>query len=173
MQLSQKRTWKRGIRSFDLCKWVVDTGYPVHIWHDNHVLSTLLDVKFQNMNPMQIKKSVIWHWLLVASDQMISVCFSKRCWYFTSWLLSTFISLYQKHASKNCLPTQNADTFVFDNVVRVLNFREAIVLSALPISKRLMPRLHMQVWQPGTERRACIKVLSCCQARAIFCLWSR
>jgi len=25
----------------------------------------------------------------------------------------------------------------------------------------LMPRLHMQVWQPGTERQACIKVFSC------------
>jgi len=29
----------------------------------------------------------------------------------------------------------------------------------------------MQVWQPGNERKARKKVLSCCQARAIFCLW--
>jgi len=36
-----------------------------------------------------------------------------------------------------------------------------------------MPRLYMQVWQPGTEKKAFKKVLSCCQARAIFCLWSR
>jgi len=36
----------------------------------------------------------------------------------------------------------------------------------------LMPHLHMRVWQPGTERKACIiKVFSCCQAHAIFCLW--
>jgi len=36
-----------------------------------------------------------------------------------------------------------------------------------------MPRLYMQVWQPGTERKASKKVLSFCQARAKFCLWSR
>jgi len=35
----------------------------------------------------------------------------------------------------------------------------------------LMPRLHMQVWQPGTERKACKNVFLCCQAGAIFCLW--
>jgi len=35
-----------------------------------------------------------------------------------------------------------------------------------------MPRLHMQVWQPVTEWKACKKVLSCCQARVIFCLRS-
>jgi len=34
-----------------------------------------------------------------------------------------------------------------------------------------MPRLHMQVRQPDTERKACKKVLSCCQPRATFCLW--
>jgi len=38
------------------------------------------------------------------------------------------------------------------------------------IALSLMPRLHMQVSQPGTERKASIKVFSCCQARAVFCL---
>jgi len=33
-----------------------------------------------------------------------------------------------------------------------------------------LPRLYMQVCQPGTEMKASKKVLSCCQARAIFCL---
>jgi len=32
---------------------------------------------------------------------------------------------------------------------------------------RLMPRLHMQVWQPCTERKSCIKVFLCCQSHAI------
>jgi len=36
----------------------------------------------------------------------------------------------------------------------------------------LMPRLHMQIWQPGTVRKACKKVLSCNQVRPIFCLRS-
>jgi len=36
----------------------------------------------------------------------------------------------------------------------------------------LMPRLYMQVWQPGNEQKAHKKVLSCCQARAKFSLWS-
>jgi len=35
----------------------------------------------------------------------------------------------------------------------------------------IMPRSHMRVWQPGTERKACKKGLFCCQTRAIFCLW--
>jgi len=36
----------------------------------------------------------------------------------------------------------------------------------------LMPRLHMQVRQPGTERNACIKVFFlCCQVHAIYSLW--
>jgi len=30
-----------------------------------------------------------------------------------------------------------------------------------------MPRLHMQVCQPGTERKVCIKVFLCCQGHAI------
>jgi len=30
-----------------------------------------------------------------------------------------------------------------------------------------LPRLYMQVSQPGTERKACIKVFSCCQGYAI------
>jgi len=36
---------------------------------------------------------------------------------------------------------------------------------------KLMPRLHMQVWKPGAERKFCINVFSCCQVRAIFSLW--
>jgi len=35
----------------------------------------------------------------------------------------------------------------------------------------LMPRLHMQVWQSSTERKACKNVFLCCQAGAILCLW--
>jgi len=46
-----------------------------------------------------------------------------------------------------------------------------VLLAKLRNFKRLMLRLHMQVWQPDTERKTCKKVLSCCQARAIFCLW--
>jgi len=33
-----------------------------------------------------------------------------------------------------------------------------------------MPRLHMQVWQRSTERKACIKVFLCGQGHAIFSL---
>jgi len=36
---------------------------------------------------------------------------------------------------------------------------------------KLMPRLHMQVWQPDNERKACIKVVLCCQGHAIYSLW--
>jgi len=36
-------------------------------------------------------------------------------------------------------------------------------------SQTVMPRLHMQVYQPGAEREACIKVYSCCQV--IYSLW--
>jgi len=32
-----------------------------------------------------------------------------------------------------------------------------------------MPRLDMRVWQPGTERKASKKVLSCCQANLESC----
>jgi len=31
-----------------------------------------------------------------------------------------------------------------------------------------MHRLHKQVWQPGTERKACIKALLCHQGHAIL-----
>jgi len=41
-----------------------------------------------------------------------------------------------------------------------------------PNFRPLIPRLHMQIWQPGTEQKACQKVFYCCQARAIVCLWS-
>jgi len=34
-------------------------------------------------------------------------------------------------------------------------------------SSSLMPRLYMQVWQPGTERKASIKVFLCCQRHAL------
>jgi len=34
----------------------------------------------------------------------------------------------------------------------------------------LMPRLHMQVWQPGTGRKACIKLFLCCEGHAIYSL---
>jgi len=36
---------------------------------------------------------------------------------------------------------------------------------------KLMPRLYMQVWQPGTERKACIKLLLSCQGDEIYSLW--
>jgi len=36
---------------------------------------------------------------------------------------------------------------------------------------KLMPRLHMQVCQPSTERKSCIKAFLCCQSRAIYSLW--
>jgi len=33
-----------------------------------------------------------------------------------------------------------------------------------------MPRLHMQVWQPDTEEKTCIKVCLCCQlAQYLVC----
>jgi len=35
----------------------------------------------------------------------------------------------------------------------------------------LMPRSHMQIWQPGTKRKTYIKVFLCCQGHAIFSLW--
>jgi len=34
-----------------------------------------------------------------------------------------------------------------------------------------MPRLHMQVCLPGTERKAYIKVFSCCQGHAIYTVY--
>jgi len=52
--------------------------------------------------------------------------------------------------------THSQNTSGYYQIIRVLRF---------------MPRLHLQVWHLGTERKACKKALSCCQARAIFCLW--
>jgi len=37
--------------------------------------------------------------------------------------------------------------------------------------RSLMLRLHMQVWQPGTDRKTCIKAFSCCQGHTIYSLW--
>jgi len=36
-----------------------------------------------------------------------------------------------------------------------------------------MSRLHKQVGQPGTERKACIKAFLYCQGHATCSLWSR
>jgi len=38
----------------------------------------------------------------------------------------------------------------------MFNLYNTDILSVIYAVKKLMPRLHMQVWQPGTERKAFI-----------------
>jgi len=62
-----------------------------------------------------------------------------------------------------CLKTKNASAPIDGKWSRIaLNMNQSTIF---------MSRLHMQVWQPDTERKTCINVFSCCQGHAINSLW--
>jgi len=62
---------------------------------------------------------------------------------------------------------QNQVTTPTQKEFRIYLFKFPFKNTIISKCSSLMPRLHMLVWQPGTERKTCIKVYLCCRGHGI------